>query len=141
MTISLSVNTPRYSEGSQIPAAMAAVIAAVNAALPGGGQNLVNALYLPSVTTAINLLSITPSASTDPVILAVGGPSNVSTTVDLAIDVRSGRLLLKGSGSFVTNGTVAVTTSAVGPTGASTIVRQWMVVKHSNGSLYYLPAY
>lgn len=141
MSIDLLPSSPTYSEASQILSGLNAVIQAVNDALPGGGQNLGEALYLPSVTTAINLLSITPSASTDPVILAVGGPSNVSTTIDFAINVQSGRLKLLGGGAFATNGTVAVTTSAVGPTGASTIVRQWMVVKHSNGSIYYIPAY
>jgi hypothetical protein len=43
--------------------------------------------------------------------------------------------------SIVANGTVAVTMTALGPTGANTTIREWLAIKNVSGAVRYIPLY
>ncbi len=52
-----------------------------------------------------------------------------------------GLVQFAGTGAWTANGTVAVTTTSLGPTGASTTIVKWFTVRDDTGALRYVPAY
>lgn len=64
------------------------------------------------------------------------------TNVDLILNaLGTGVVRFGTSGSFAANGSVAVTLTSVGPTGASTTVQEWLKIKNAGGTTRYIPCY
>ncbi len=91
------------------------------------------------VANAANYLQSMASISGGAALLnAQGSDSNI----DLALNPKgSGKLRFNNASSFVANGSVATTMTAVGPTGANTTVRKWLSVKDDTGNQFYIPCY
>ena len=52
-----------------------------------------------------------------------------------------GRLQLNNAGAFEANGSVAVSLTSVGPSGASTTVQEWLEILNNGGTARYIPCF
>ena len=130
---------------SQLNATINGVIRSINSTVaPNGTGTTGSAIYIPTVTNAINALAIYPGIISQGVTITVG-PSlgrAADTNVDLNI-VPRGNGFLQFAGSFTNTGTVATTLVGAnkGPTGSQTTIQEWLYVKNASGVTRYIPAW
>lgn len=98
--ISLLTSNPRFSEASQIIPTLNYLIPLLNTAFGASGSGSTSsAIYIPTVASAVDLLSITPAATGGPVVLTVGGDASDTNAGLLLTGKGSGVLSLGGSTS------------------------------------------
>ncbi|MEJ0092495.1 MAG: hypothetical protein WDN46_03420 [Methylocella sp.] len=108
----------------------------------GGGINLI----IPTSNIDVNGFEFLPSAAGAPIILepqGFGGDANVTLEIGAkgtgVIDLLSPLEL--SAASFTANGTVATTITSLGPTGASTTIKEWLTVLDTTGAKHFIPSY
>lgn len=108
--------------------------------LIGGANNATNpALIVVAGTTVVNSLQIAGSGSTANVVIsAVGSGTNIGITLTAK---GTGVLQAGTSSMFAANSNIAVSLTAVGPVGASTLVRKWLTVADETGGARFIPVW
>jgi Right handed beta helix region len=95
--------------------------------------------FISQGATTANYLQVQANnAGTGPQISSQGS----DTDIDINLQPKgAGLLKFLTASSIVANGSVAVTMTALGPTGANTTIREWLAIKNSAGATRYIPLY
>ncbi|MEJ0093328.1 MAG: hypothetical protein WDN46_07800 [Methylocella sp.] len=109
----------------------------------GGGINLI----IPTSNIDVNGFEFLPSATGAPIVLEPQGfGGDASVTMQIGAKGPAGVIefmspLEVSAASFTANGTVATTMTTLGPTGASTTIKEWLTVLDTTGAKHFVPSY